>query len=205
VTSVYTYINPKQRSDVLRKVVFAMTLLGLAGQVMADAINLSFSNSILWALDVAGSRVEINGDVLSFDGSNTSSNHTADLYSTNFYQGGTLSFEYKGALGSDGGGYVGVSQLIGGSVNWRAGARGPTYMDTGKLLQKTGDWKTYSVNIGSGRISLAQFFNTTGGDAQFQNLILTSVPEPESYAMLLLGLGLIGSVARSRKKQAVNL
>jgi hypothetical protein len=33
-------------------------------------------------------------------------------------------------------------------------------------------------------------------------VVTTPVPEPESYAMLLAGLGLIGCVARRRQKRA---
>lgn len=32
------------------------------------------------------------------------------------------------------------------------------------------------------------------------NLVVTAVPEPESYAMLLAGLGLMGAIARRRRK-----
>jgi hypothetical protein len=35
-------------------------------------------------------------------------------------------------------------------------------------------------------------------------MVITSVPEPESYAMLLAGLGLIGTIARRRSQQKVD-
>jgi hypothetical protein len=34
------------------------------------------------------------------------------------------------------------------------------------------------------------------------NATVTAVPEPESYAMLLAGLGLMGAIARRKAKQA---
>lgn len=37
------------------------------------------------------------------------------------------------------------------------------------------------------------------------NLVLTPVPEPESYAMLLAGLGLMGAIARRRAARSSNL
>jgi len=43
---------------------------------------------------------------------------------------------------------------------------------------------------------------TSGGIYGFGSVI-TPVPEPESYAMFLAGLGLIGAIARRRKLQAV--
>ncbi|WP_138513422.1 PEP-CTERM sorting domain-containing protein [Rhodoferax bucti] len=41
-----------------------------------------------------------------------------------------------------------------------------------------------------------------GGDLAFRMELTTPVPEPETYAMLLAGLGLMGAVARRRRKQA---
>jgi len=34
---------------------------------------------------------------------------------------------------------------------------------------------------------------------QFDNIYVTAVPEPESYAMLLAGIGLMGVIARRRR------
>jgi hypothetical protein len=36
-----------------------------------------------------------------------------------------------------------------------------------------------------------------------EGYLLTAVPEPETYAMLLAGLGLMGFVARRRKQKEV--
>jgi hypothetical protein len=49
---------------------------------------------------------------------------------------------------------------------------------------------------------------TTGGDgtAIFDNVLVTAVPEPETYAMMLVGLGLIGwQLRRSSKRFAASL
>lgn len=40
---------------------------------------------------------------------------------------------------------------------------------------------------------------TTGSATYAGNLNVTAVPEPETYAMLLAGLGLVGAIARRRK------
>jgi hypothetical protein len=37
---------------------------------------------------------------------------------------------------------------------------------------------------------------------KIDNLTVAAVPEPESYAMLLAGLGLVGAIARRRKTKA---
>lgn len=42
--------------------------------------------------------------------------------------------------------------------------------------------------------------NPTGLRAEFLASSVTAVPEPETYAMLLAGLGLMGAVARRRKQ-----
>lgn len=42
--------------------------------------------------------------------------------------------------------------------------------------------------------------NPTGLRAEFLTSSVTAVPEPETYAMLLAGLGLMGAVARRRKQ-----
>ena len=36
------------------------------------------------------------------------------------------------------------------------------------------------------------------GNVYFDNIVVTAVPEPETYAMLLAGLGLLGFTARHR-------
>jgi hypothetical protein len=72
-------------------------------------------------------------------------------------------------------------------------------------LINDGTWRSYSIQFsGTGHLMLEQFANDTPGQAQFRGLsvtdvAVTAVPEPESYAMLLAGLGLMG-VAIKRKK-----
>ncbi|AEJ00168.1 PEP motif putative anchor domain protein [Nitrosomonas sp. Is79A3] len=49
-------------------------------------------------------------------------------------------------------------------------------------------------------------FQNAGGDnvgALLDNVSVSAVPEPETYAMLLVGLGLLGFMARRRKESAV--
>ncbi len=69
-------------------------------------------------------------------------------------------------------------------------------------------WTKYTLNNfklendGSTRLSFYALgvADTYGGS--LDNVVVTSVPEPETFAMLLAGLGLMGAVARRRKQAA---
>jgi hypothetical protein len=63
---------------------------------------------------------------------------------------------------------------------------------------------TASNNAGWNNVGRVKILNVTtmaGGLAQDQ-LYITPVPEPEIYAMMGLGLGLMGFMARRRKQAA---
>ena len=67
----------------------------------------------------------------------------------------------------------------------------------------------YSFNFTTGSVAGAQLltFSSVGGDnysgAVLDNVSLTAaVPEPETYAMLLAGLGMVGFMARRKAKKA---
>ena len=80
--------------------------------------------------------------------------------------------------------------------------------DTMLILAPGAAWATYSLTFApttSGNYTLS--FLNRGGDnvgAVLDNVnidVAAAVPEPESYAMLLAGLGLIGVAARRRNKR----
>lgn len=73
-------------------------------------------------------------------------------------------------------------------------------------LLSTSPWTTYTLNFTpTSTASYSLTFNNAGGDnigAVIDNVSITAVPEPETLAMLLAGLGLIGSVVRRKAKAA---
>lgn len=75
-------------------------------------------------------------------------------------------------------------------------------------LTGSNHWKHFSsvVDLGTSGSSVLSFYALGRSDSyggSIDNISVTSVvPEPESYAMLLAGMGLIGAVARRRRGKA---
>ena len=66
------------------------------------------------------------------------------------------------------------------------------------------NWQHFSqvVDLGSAPSTHLVFYAGGTSDSyggSIDNISVTAVPEPETYAMLLAGLGLMGSIARRRK------
>ena len=66
-------------------------------------------------------------------------------------------------------------------------------------------WQHFSkvVDLGTAPSTILGFYSTGASDSlggSIDNISVTSVPEPETYAMLLAGLGLMGTIARRRNK-----
>lgn len=58
------------------------------------------------------------------------------------------------------------------------------------------NWQTVTVSFKGTAQSLV--FSSNGGNIAYDNISLTAVPEPETYAMLMAGLGMLVFVARRR-------
>ncbi|MDC8760212.1 PEP-CTERM sorting domain-containing protein [Janthinobacterium fluminis] len=148
-----------------------------------------------------------SGNVLGF------SNGTGggDIFSTATFKSGYINFDYRGAssLGVNGGGFVGISQGLPGVHTWLAG--GGAY-PTPTTLVNDGTWHHYSVafdaslvNAASVHLTLEQYNISAPDLALFRAMSvsdtpLPAVPEPENYAMLLAGLGILGFSLRRKTK-----
>jgi hypothetical protein len=69
-------------------------------------------------------------------------------------------------------------------------------------------WSSYSQTFDFGSTSSTKrltFYATSNSDslgASLDNVSVTAVPEVETYAMMLAGLGLMGTIVRRRKSRA---
>lgn len=158
-------------------------------------------------------------------GSGGSANGTATVKTTDLGQGGGVS---AGSYGSGGGGFYsnGAYDYGNGGSSWANGLTGGT-SDYGYPCVSTGGFGGggaggcggggggggYSGGDGGFIAGGGGSFNTgydqvnmAGigyGNGSLQISLVSAVPEPETYAMMLAGLGLMGAVARRRKaKQA---
>jgi hypothetical protein len=82
-----------------------------------------------------------------------------------------------------------------GPVTFSGGSVGTTYTFTGN---------TFSfANVAAGTYSLSASGSVSGGGYGLiaAQVAVTPVPEPESYAMMLAGLGFMGAIARRRARK----
>ena len=125
-------------------------------------------------------------------GANSSMSQTITLPGTGLYE---LSFWYSARPGI-GAGSNGLDFNFGGN--------------TGSVLYTTAggavnNWQHYTgvFNLTGGPVTLtfsaAQTSDSLGGS--LDNVRVTAVPEPETYAMLLAGLGMMGFIANRRRQR----
>jgi len=164
-------------------------------------------------------------DVLSFAGLGSG----GDIFSANpFYASSqiyTISFDYlsagkRGFPTNDLGGFVGIGDGKPGSHTWIAGTQA-SYPGLSVVLTHNGTWTNYSITIDANTgtfvhggtpmngmplyLFLEDFIGSDAkaGNVYFDNILVTAVPEPETYAMLLAGLSLLGFMAHRRKEAAL--
>jgi probable HAF family extracellular repeat protein len=111
---------------------------------------------------------------------------------------GTLGAHSSDARGINDSGEV-VGALSGG-INHAFLYRGGTMFDLNNLIDPSSVWTIEAANAinDSGQIVGFGPDRPAGG---IHALLLTPVPEPETYALLLAGLGLMGFMVRRRKQK----
>src|SRR5574343_1766237 len=179
-------------------------MLGCASQASATTTYFTenFQNLDAWTTK-GDSSASVSAGVLSFAANNSG----GDIFTkATFASGSYVDFDYKGVAEVDGGGFVGFSVGLPGDHAWLAGA----YLGfpTANNLINDGEWHHYSIKLEGfdvGHVMLEQYGAPDGGSyGQFRNLSVSgdavpAVPEPETYAILLAGLFLMGGVAKRRR------
>ena len=103
-------------------------------------------------------------------------------------QNGTLNWTLAGPTASSGTFSDPSGTLTGGSTLSFTSLSAGTY-----TLTLSGTWTYPSTSSG--------LLINTPGSVHLNDAVVTAVPEPESYAMLLAGLGLVGTIAIRRRNQ----
>jgi hypothetical protein len=127
-----------------------------------------------------------------------------------------LKFDYLGlnpngsGTANDFGGFAGVGIASGDPCNcWLAGTQASYVGSFGPVthLLDDGQWRTYSITFDPAsqgalnplfRLMLEDYSGSGGvpGDAYFDNISLSQIPEPSTYALLLGGLAVLAMLRR---------
>ena len=87
-------------------------------------------------------------------------------------------------------------------LSFRFGSLSGTVLENTAGLQSGNDWMNYKGQValnGATELIFSGIGTSNSYGGSLDNVAVTAVPEPETYAMLLAGLGLIGTIARRRK------
>lgn len=115
---------------------------------------------------------------------------------------GELSRSFAGVAGNT---YIATFALAGNQRNYPADNLVVSFGTASQTFSLASNvaWNIYSLSFtASTNTNYTLNFNNAGGDnvgIVLDNVSVSAVPEPETYAMLLAGLGLMGTIARRRK------
>ena len=132
-----------------------------------------------------------------------------DLANVSFLEGGGIQqalstvngqlYQLSFAVGSSN--YVGRG--LAADIQLSIGGGAPQNFLTDATSQAAITWKTYSLNFtGTGSSMMLAFSNKDDPNTHFaflDDVSVTAVPEPASYAMMLGGLAVVGGIARRRR------
>jgi hypothetical protein len=146
---------------------------------------------MLFRIDTTG----VSGVNLSFDWRTFLVNFTSDRFVVGYHVGAIAGFGACSGEGEDG-----CFADLRTSLPWSAG-------NWTELLRasRSSSWTSESYLLGNdadnqSEVWIAFWMDNGEGDyAKFDNVMVTAVPEAETYAMMLAGLGLVGFMARRRR------
>jgi hypothetical protein len=166
------------------------------GVIAGDSLSTTFSDTPIRYISTSRSSLDL-ADNQTLANLSTFSAVDAHLNAVKAAQGSN-----DGATASSGAAYVANGTALGANFNWQnrttAGTAGAPVGTAQNVFFYEG-----VAFPGTNRATVTQFGNANGvASFSYSEGILTytaPVPEPETYALMLAGLGLIGAIARRRK------
>ncbi|RZS54887.1 DUF642 domain-containing protein [Sphaerotilus mobilis] len=109
----------------------------------------------------------------------------------------SLSFSYAANPGTDSNATAGFAFQLSPVKGGTLGA---------SLIGQGASWQTYATTFVATGATALSFISTAYGTPTFgamvDNVSVSAVPEPSEYAMMMLGLGVIGAAARRRQRKS---
>lgn len=145
-----------------------------------------------------------NGLYFDYNGWGLGSNGSASGPSVGINQQGTLRFDFLGGPVAGVGFFMNYAPNYG-PVSLVAYDAGHNILEQYELNVdapiSTNTFQFRGIQLGAANIASFELTSSGNPSPMFQSMSFTAaVPEPETYAMLLAGLGLMGALARRRKR-----
>ena len=171
--------------------------------------NVSFFNALLpGAYNINMSYTGSDGLYFDFDGWGLGSNGSASGPSVGINQAGTLRFDFLDGPVAGAGFLMNYAPITFGPVSLIAYDSSHNILEQYELNADapitTNEFQFRGIQLASANIASFELTSTGNPSPIFQSMTFTTaVPEPEAYAMLLAGLGLVGFIARRRKESVL--